>query len=91
MQLNVVLKQERKWYVLLILYISEFSPFLDSDVVSAVAWSPDCQLMSCADDKILCKWGPDGDMLGKITSLTAYATSISWLPAVGKQVSFDVT
>ena len=62
--------------------------FLDTDVVSAVAWSPDCQLMSCADDKVLCKWGPDGDMLGKITSLTAYATSISWLPAVGKQVIF---
>lgn len=58
---------------------------VDTDVVSAVAWSPDCQLISCADDKILCKWGPDGDMLGKITTVASYVTSISWLPAVGKQ------
>ena len=55
-------------------------------MVSAVAWSPDCTLMSCADDKILCKWGPDGEVITKITSLAVYVTSISWLPAVGKQV-----
>jgi WD40 repeat protein len=64
---------------------------VDTDVVSAVAWSPDCQLISCADDKVLCKWGPDGDMLGKITTVASYVTSISWLPVVGKQVGVAVS
>ena len=68
----------------LIIFVSFF--LVDSDVVSAVGWSPDCQLISCADDKVLCKWGPDGDMLGKITTVNSYVTSLSWLPVVGKQV-----
>lgn len=64
-----------------------FNNYVDTDVVSSVAWSPDCQLISAADDKVICKWGPDGDVVGKITSLnSSYVTSISWMPVIGKQV-----
>lgn len=58
-----------------------------TDVASSVAWSHDCQLMTCADDKVLCKWGSDGEMLGKITTMSTYVTSISCLPTIGKQAS----
>lgn len=59
---------------------------VDTDMVSSVAWAPDGQLLTAGDDKILCKWGADGDLAGKITSLSTYITSISWLPSLGKQV-----
>ena len=28
-----------------------------AEIVTAVTWSPDCQLISCSDDKQLLKWG----------------------------------
>ena len=56
-----------------------------AEICTSIAWSPDSQLLSCSDDKVLCKWGADGESLGKVATLTAYATSISWCPAVGKQ------
>jgi WD40 repeat protein len=64
-----------------------FLSITDTDIVSAVAWSPDGQLLSCGDDKVICKWGADGESLGKIP-IGVYATCISWFPATGKQVRF---
>lgn len=58
-----------------------------SEVCTAVAWSPDSQLMSCSDDKVLCRWGADGESLGKVTTLSVFTTSISWCPATGKQAA----
>mmetsp|Transcript_5293 Transcript_5293/g.8626 ORF Transcript_5293/g.8626 Transcript_5293/m.8626 type:complete len:779 (+) Transcript_5293:121-2457(+) len=55
-----------------------------TDIASAVAWAPDGQLISCGDDKNICKWGADGDSLGKIP-VNVFATCISWFPATGKQ------
>ena len=55
------------------------------DIASAVTWSPDCQLISCSDDKVLGKWGADGSSSGKITTVSAYATDIHWFPGSGKQ------
>ena len=59
--------------------------FTDSDIVSAVSWSPDCQLLSASDDKLLCKWGSDGEINGKISTLQVFVTRISWFPTTGKQ------
>jgi len=50
-----------------------------------VAWSPDCQLLSCSDDKVICKWGADGESTGKITTINAFITSVSFFPSSGKQ------
>ena len=55
------------------------------EICTAVSWSPDSQLLSCSDDKVLCKWGADGESMGKVTTLAAFATSISWCPSSGKQ------
>lgn len=55
------------------------------DIASAVTWSPDCQLISCSDDKVLAKWGADGSSSGKITNITAYSTDVHWFPGSGKQ------
>ena len=60
--------------------------FPDSEICSAVAWSPDGQLLSCSDDKTLWKWSADGEKVGKIPSLNFFATNVSWFPASGKQV-----
>ena len=56
-----------------------------SEICTAVSWSPDAQLLSCSDDKVLSKWGADGEALGKVATLSVYTTSISWCPATGKQ------
>lgn len=57
-----------------------------ADIVTAVAWSPDNQLLSCSDDKIIGKWGADGEKLGVISNVNVFASAISWLPS-GKQAS----
>jgi WD40 repeat protein len=54
-----------------------------------VAWSPDGQLLSCSDDKVICKWGADGDLLGKIP-IGIFVTGLSWFPATGKQVRLNI-
>mmetsp|Transcript_32401 Transcript_32401/g.30905 ORF Transcript_32401/g.30905 Transcript_32401/m.30905 type:complete len:777 (-) Transcript_32401:82-2412(-) len=56
-----------------------------TEITTAVSWSPDCQLLSCSDDKIVCKWGADGECTGKITTLNVFVSSLSWFPASGKQ------
>lgn len=56
-----------------------------SDISTAVTWTPDNQLISCSDDKVLCRWASDGEVVNKITSITTFITGISWLPVVGKQ------
>ena len=57
----------------------------DNEIVTAVAWSPDGQLLSCSDDKSIGKWSADGESVGKI-SIDVFVTCISWFPATGKQV-----
>lgn len=57
------------------------------DMVTAVAWTPDNELYSISDDKTIHKWDMGGEPRGKVTTIDGYGTSISWFPAVGKQVS----
>lgn len=59
---------------------------IDTDIVTALAWSPDSQLLSCSDDKIIHKWGADGEKLGNINSINVYVSGMSWFPTTGKQV-----
>eukprot|EP01041_Mallomonas_annulata_P002936 gene2936-5768_t len=56
-----------------------------TDIATAVAWAPDNQLISCSDDKILIRWSSDGEVVGKISSISLYITEISWFPVIGKQ------
>jgi hypothetical protein len=60
----------------------------DTEISTSASWSLDCQLLTCGDDKIVFKWGPDGDNLGKVTTLNVFATCVEWFPSYGKQVSF---
>ena len=60
----------------------------DSDMVTAVAWAPDNQLVSCSDDKTLCKWSADGEHAGNKISVDIFISHISWFPTVGKQVTY---
>ena len=55
-------------------------------MVTAVAWAPDSQLVSCSDDKSLCKWTADGEHAGGKISIDAFISHVSWFPSVGKQV-----
>lgn len=62
-----------------------------TDIVSCVAWSSDCQLLSCSDEKLICKWGSDGDINGKITTITnSFISCVDWFPSSGKQVTINI-
>ena len=67
-----------------IIVVDVFYP--DSDIATAVDWTPDTVLFSCSDDKDIYKWSTDGGTGGKVASIDAYITHISWFPPVGKQV-----
>ena len=60
-----------------------------TDITTAVAWSPDCQLLSTSDDKVICKWGAgaDGEGVTKLTTINAFVSSLAFFPSSGKQVS----
>ena len=50
-----------------------------TDIATAVAWSPDCQLFSCSDDKTISKWSPEGEHAGKISLDAKTFATPSWL------------
>ena len=58
---------------------------IDTDIVTAVGWSTDGQLMSCSDDKTLVAWGADGESKGKVSNTSAFVTRLDWFPGTGKQ------
>jgi WD40 repeat protein len=61
--------------------------FADTDIVSAVAWSPDGTLLTVSDDKTVCRWSADGDMQGSFP-INVFGTNVSWFPKSGKQVRY---
>jgi intraflagellar transport protein 80 len=57
---------------------------IDTDIVTAVVWTPDGQLITCSDDKDIIQWTADGEKPTKITSLNnLFVTCIAWFPATG--------
>ncbi|KAJ8598728.1 hypothetical protein CTAYLR_010223 [Chrysophaeum taylorii] len=56
------------------------------EVAACVEWGPNYELMSGSDDMQIVRWSVDGDMLAK-TTLDSCATSIAWMPSIGKSVS----
>jgi hypothetical protein len=84
MQRSIILPND---YGVQLAYSSIILFILDTEITTAVSWSPDCQLLSCSDDKIVGKWGADGESIGKITTLNVFISSLSWFPASGKQVN----
>lgn len=65
-----------------------FSPqSIDTDVISAVCWSPTGELFTCSDDKSICRWSMSGEFLGKLCEFDAFITDIHWFPVVGKQMA----
>lgn len=54
-----------------------------SDVATCVAWSPSYELYSGSDDGMIVKWKVEGELVGK-TNLDALATSVAWMPSIGK-------
>ena len=66
-------------------------PIADSDIATAVSWSSEGQLFSCSDDKDIKRWLADGTCQGKVATLNAYPSSLSWYPSAGKQVTHIIT
>ena len=51
-----------------------------TDIVTDIAWTSDGQLLSCSDDKDIKRWGADGFSGGKLLTLPAYPSSMSFNP-----------
>ena len=60
--------------------------YIDADMVTAVAWAPDSQLVSCSDDKSLGRWTAEGAAAGARIGVDVFVAHVSWFPSVGKQV-----
>lgn len=81
------IRRERMLFVCRFVNIKlRFFVISDTDIATAVAWAPDNQLISCSDDKIICRWTSEGEVAGKISSVSAFVTAVSWFPVIGKQV-----
>lgn len=61
---------------------------IDSEIISSLGWSADCQLFTCSDDKSIVKWGSDGSSMGKIATVNYYITGISWYPSSGNRYGY---
>eukprot|EP00752_Nemacystus_decipiens_P011443 g10162.t1 len=62
-----------------------------TEMVTAVAWTPDNELYSMSDDNTIHRWDGGGDPAGKVAGLDAYVTSVSWFPNSGsKKQTSDV-
>ena len=74
--------------ILFIFYFNYFVNISDTEIVTAVSWTPDSQLISCSDDKTMVKWGADGEKNGNIPikELNIFVTNISWFRSINKQV-----
>ena len=59
---------------------------IDTDITTAVAWTPDNQLVSSSDDKTLCKWSAEGEQVANQITVDVFISRMSWFPTVGKQV-----
>ena len=52
--------------------------FLDAEMVTSLGWSLDNQLFTCSDEKMILKWGLDGEPQTKVTDLDSFATCFQW-------------
>lgn len=58
-----------------------------TEIVTACCWTPENDAVSCSDDNTIVRWRMDGEVVGKITTIDAYVTSIDWSPSIGKQAA----
>lgn len=58
-------------------------------LVSACCWTPNNEIMTCADDHTIVKWKMNGECLGVVTTLppTTFVTAMDWIPSVGSAKS----
>lgn len=59
----------------------------DTEMVPAVAWTPQGELYACSEDKEISRWSMDGELLGKAGELDAVVTDMHWFPSVGAQAA----
>ncbi|CAM9565795.1 unnamed protein product [Ascophyllum nodosum] len=57
------------------------------EMVTAVAWTPENELFSIAEDSTIHRWDGSGNPVGKVATLEAFVTSVTWFPSAGKQTS----
>jgi len=55
-----------------------------SDLVTAACWTPSNELYTCSDDKKICKWSMDGELIGEVCKVDVFVTGMHWFAAVGK-------
>ena len=60
-------------------------PVADTDFVTAACWTPSNELYTCSDDKTICKWGMDGELISEVCKKEdVFVTGMHWFAAVGK-------
>ncbi len=50
------------------------------DVATAVGWSPSNELLSASDDKVIAKWGLDGEFIADLCNIDEFITDLHWFP-----------
>ncbi|RHY74799.1 hypothetical protein DYB34_009094, partial [Aphanomyces astaci] len=56
-----------------------------TEIVTACCWTPENDVITCSDDNTIVRWRMDGEVVGKVTSVDTFVTSVDWVPSVGKQ------
>ncbi|POM71477.1 Intraflagellar Transport protein 80, partial [Phytophthora palmivora] len=56
-----------------------------TEIVTACCWTPENDAITCSDDNSIVRWRMDGEVVGQVTKMDAFVTSVHWVPSVGKQ------
>jgi len=69
------------------LKVSQLASNHHTEAVTACAWAPTNELFTCSDDKTVCRWNMEGELLGTVATLDTYVTDMHWFPSIGRQVA----
>lgn len=62
------------------LKVTQQSENLHKEIVLALGWSPNNELITASDDSTVQRWGMDGSALGKLCDLEQFTTDLHWFP-----------
>merc|ERR1719296_195123 len=56
-------------------------------MVTSVGWTPQNELFTVSDEKLVLKWGLDGEPQNKVCDIESFCTDCKWYPSVNNNTT----